>query len=451
MKTLEIFDPAMCCSTGVCGVAVDPVLVAVRRRSQVGGGTRRRRAALQPWPGAAGLRRQSGRGQGNGSGHGSPARSSPSTATSSRPASTCRAPNWRQKLGLPRLPDGWRRPRPAARPSRAAAVIMALPAVTTRYLFFTGKGGVGKTSLSCATGLALAGAGKRVLIVSTDPASNLDEVLGTPSRFDADRDYRRAGPLRPQHRPRSRGARLPRAHGRALSRHPAGRRHRQHGRAVLRRLHRRDRRLRRVLQTARRSGATTEFDHVIFDTAPTGHTLRLLTLPSAWSGFIASSTGGASCLGPLAGLEKQKALYAATVARLADPAKTTVVLVSRAERSALREAERTRGELAELGVSNLRLAINGVFAAAPGDAIADAMTGAAPRSAGDHACRSGQPAQHRYALPAERRRRARCVADLIRARSCSSGGHCSSRRRSRALKASTGWWTKSPPPAAASS
>ena len=113
--------------------------------------------------------------------------------------------------------------------------------------------------------------------------------------------------------------------------------------------------------------ATAQFDHVIFDTAPTGHTLRLLTLPSAWSEFIDSSTGGASCLGPLAGLEKQKALYAATVARLADPSETSVVLVSRPDASALREAERTREELAALGVSNLQLALNGVLAVAATD------------------------------------------------------------------------------------
>jgi len=120
---------------------------------------------------------------------------------------------------------------------------------------------------------------------------------------------------------------------------------------------------------------TKEFDHVIFDTAPTGHTLRLLSLPSAWNGFIESSTGGASCLGPLAGLEKQRSLYAATVAQLADAGKTTEVLVSRPETSALREAERTRGELADLGIANQVLAINGLFQAKPGnDAIADAMT-----------------------------------------------------------------------------
>lgn len=121
--------------------------------------------------------------------------------------------------------------------------------------------------------------------------------------------------------------------------------------------------------------ATSGFDHVIFDTAPTGHTLRLLTLPSAWSGFIASSTGGASCLGPLAGLEKQKTLYAATVARLSDTTLTTVILVSRPESASLREAERTRGELTELGVKNLHLAINGLFSAViKGDVVADAMT-----------------------------------------------------------------------------
>ncbi|MDK9724356.1 MAG: arsenical pump-driving ATPase [Sterolibacteriaceae bacterium MAG5] len=256
---------------------------------------------------------------------------------------------------------------------------MALPDARTRYLFFTGKGGVGKTSLSCATGLALADAGRRVLIVSTDPASNLDEVLGAslsmttasaptaipgaPGLFAlnidpaaAARDYRErmVAPYR---------GILPAAAIASMEEQFSG--------ACTVEIAAFDEFSKLLGDPA----ATAEFDHVIFDTAPTGHTLRLLTLPSAWSGFIASSTGGASCLGPLAGLEKQKALYAATVARLADPAQTTVVLVSRAEAAALREAERTRGELAALGVTNLRLAINGFFAATrPGDAVADAMT-----------------------------------------------------------------------------
>ncbi len=252
---------------------------------------------------------------------------------------------------------------------------MALPTVGTRILFFTGKGGVGKTSLSCATGLALAEAGGQVLIVSTDPASNLDEVLGTaltatptaiagaPGLFALNIDpeaaafvykERMVGPYR---------GILPAAAIASMEEQFSG--------ACTVEIAAFD----EFAKLLGDPGTTAAFDHVIFDTAPTGHTLRLLTLPSAWTEFIASSTGGASCLGPLAGLEKQKALYAATVAQLADPAVTTLVLVSRPEPSALREAERTRGELAELGVSNLRLALNGTFAAAqPGDAIADAMT-----------------------------------------------------------------------------
>ena len=252
---------------------------------------------------------------------------------------------------------------------------MALPELRTRHAFFTGKGGVGKTSLSCAAGLALAEAGKRVLIVSTDPASNLDEVLGialtqTPTAIPgaarlfalnidpeaAARDYRErmVGPYR---------GILPAAAIQSMEEQFSG--------ACTVEIAAFDEFSKLLGDPA----ATQDFDHVIFDTAPTGHTLRLLTLPSAWDEFIASSTGGASCLGPLAGLEKQKALYAATVKRLADPTETSVILVSRPEVSALREAERTRTELADLGVSNMQLAINGLFHAEnPGDTIADAMT-----------------------------------------------------------------------------
>lgn len=252
---------------------------------------------------------------------------------------------------------------------------MHLPVLETRYSFFTGKGGVGKTSLSCACGLGLADSGRKVLIVSTDPASNLSEVLGTelgseptaitgaPGLYALDidpeaaaRDYRErmVAPYR---------GILPEAAITSMEEQFSG--------ACSVEIAAFD----AFAKLLGVPGATSAFDHVIFDTAPTGHTLRLLTLPSAWSEFIASSTGGGSCLGPLAGLEQQKELYAATVAHLADPAMTTVVLVSRPERAALREAERTRGELAELGVSNLRLALNGVFVAeVAGDAIADAMT-----------------------------------------------------------------------------
>lgn len=252
---------------------------------------------------------------------------------------------------------------------------MTLPTVTTRYLFFTGKGGVGKTSLSCATGLALADAGKRVLIVSTDPASNLDEVLGTrlastPTAIPGAPNLQALN-IDPEAAAHDYRERMVAPYRGILPAAAIASMEEQFSGACTVEIAAFDEFSKLLGDPA----ATCEFDHVIFDTAPTGHTLRLLTLPSAWSGFIESSTGGASCLGPLAGLEKQKALYAASVARLADAAQTTVVLVSRADVAALREAERTRAELADLGVSNLRLAINGLFSAAKaGDAVADAMT-----------------------------------------------------------------------------
>ena len=119
--------------------------------------------------------------------------------------------------------------------------------------------------------------------------------------------------------------------------------------------------------------ATADFDHVIFDTAPTGHTLRLMTLPTAWTGFLDSSTTGNSCLGPLAGLEKQRVIYENAVAALADGERTTLVLVSRAQRAALTEAERTSDELAAIGVRNQRLILNGLFQAVDSDPVALAL------------------------------------------------------------------------------
>jgi arsenite-transporting ATPase len=251
---------------------------------------------------------------------------------------------------------------------------VVLPQVKTRHLLFTGKGGVGKTSLSCATGLALAEAGKRVLIVSTDPASNLDEVLGVsltslptaipdvPGLFALNIDPEKsAGDYRERMVAPYRGV-LPAAAIASMEEQFSG--------ACTVEIAA----FEEFSTLLGQPEATAQFDHVIFDTAPTGHTLRLLTLPSAWSEFIASSESGASCLGPLAGLEKQKSLYAATVARLCDPISTAVILVSRPDSAALREAERTRAELVELGVSNMHLAVNGLFATdQTDDPVANAM------------------------------------------------------------------------------
>jgi arsenite-transporting ATPase len=254
----------------------------------------------------------------------------------------------------------------------------------TSNLFFTGKGGVGKTSMACATAVQLADRGLRVLLVSTDPASNLDEVLGMQLRKDptpiksipnlfamnidpeeAAQEYRErmVGPYR--------GV-LPDAAVQSMEEQFSG--------SCTLEIAAFDE-FSRLLGD---SSATKGFDHVIFDTAPTGHTLRLLTLPSAWSGFMETNTTGTSCLGPLAGLQAQQLVYKQTVEALSDSQATTLVLVTRPEPSAFREAARTSVELQNLGIRNQHLLINGVFASnTTSDEIALAM-----QSRGDKAIAS---------------------------------------------------------------
>ncbi|HEY3367046.1 MAG TPA: arsenical pump-driving ATPase [Symbiobacteriaceae bacterium] len=251
---------------------------------------------------------------------------------------------------------------------------MSFAEQATRYLFFTGKGGVGKTSLSCATAIALADRGQRVLLVSTDPASNLDDVLqvtlgpkpqavpGVPGLQAANLDPEAAAAAyREQVVGPYRGI-LPQAAVASMEEQLSG--------ACTMEIAAFD----EFARLLGNRGATADFDHVVFDTAPTGHTLRLLSLPSAWQGFIDTNTHGASCLGPLAGLQPQRDLYFAAVQALSDPALTTLLLVSRPERSALVEADRAGRELVELGVRNQRLLLNGIFhAQRDGDPIARAM------------------------------------------------------------------------------
>jgi arsenite-transporting ATPase len=244
----------------------------------------------------------------------------------------------------------------------------------TRYLFFTGKGGVGKTSLACATALALAQRGKRVLIVSTDPASNLGQVLecdvgasiaGVPSipglsavNINPDAAaaaYRErvVAPLRATTSEAAIAQMTEQLSGACTTEIAA---------------------FDEFTKLVTNDDVRSKFDHIIFDTAPTGHTLRLLQLPGAWTRFIETNTDGASCLGPLSGLDAHHDQYAATVKALRDPATTTVLLVSRPERSALTEAGRTSGELAALGIENQRLIVNATFSATDTtDALARAL------------------------------------------------------------------------------
>jgi arsenite-transporting ATPase len=231
----------------------------------------------------------------------------------------------------------------------------------TPFLFFTGKGGVGKTSIASATAIQLANSGKRVLIVSTDPASNLDDVFQVPLSVEpiaisgvsglyaanldpeeAARMYREkvVGPYRSV---------LPDAAIANIEEQLSG--------ACTVEIAAFDE-FSKLLASPDIHG---QYDHIVLDTAPTGHTLRLLQLPKAWTGFLEESQHGASCLGPLSGLGDKKDLYTETVSALADGTRTTMILVARPDRSALTEAARASHELQEIGIRNQQLVLNGLL------------------------------------------------------------------------------------------
>ncbi|WP_407222688.1 arsenical pump-driving ATPase [Enterobacter roggenkampii] len=243
-----------------------------------------------------------------------------------------------------------------------------------KFLFFTGKGGVGKTSLSCATAIYLADDGKRILLVSTDPASNVGQVFGqqigntltsitaVPGLTALEIDPQAAAQ---QYRARIvdpvKGV-LPDEVVRSIEEQLSGACTTE------------------IAAFDEFTGLLTDdvllndFDHVIFDTAPTGHTIRLLQLPGAWSSFIETNPDGASCLGPLAGLEKQRERYAHALSVLADGEKTRLILVARAQQSTLAEVARTHDELLHVGLKHQYLVINGLMPA--GEASQDSLASA---------------------------------------------------------------------------
>jgi arsenite-transporting ATPase len=230
-----------------------------------------------------------------------------------------------------------------------------------QFMFFTGKGGVGKTSLACATAVRLADQGSRVLLVSTDPASNVGQVFGVaignhitaipgvvnlsaleidpPAAAQAYRE-RIVGPVR--------GV-LPDAVVKGIEEQLSG--------ACTTEIAAFD----EFTSLLTDADLTRQYDHILFDTAPTGHTIRLLKLPGAWSGFLKEGAGDASCLGPLSGLQKQRDQYKSAVDALASPTRTRLVLVARAQSSTLREVSRTHEELAAIHFANQYLVINGIL------------------------------------------------------------------------------------------
>ena len=244
-----------------------------------------------------------------------------------------------------------------------------------RFLFFTGKGGVGKTSIACATAMQLAEAGRQILLVSTDPASNVGQVFGitigskiTPvdavtGLFALEIDPQAAAQHYRDRIVKPVRGLLPESIVKSIEEQLSG--------ACTTEIAAFD----EFTALLTDSALTAGFDHIIFDTAPTGHTIRLLQLPGAWSGFLEEGKGDVSCLGPLAGLEKQRSQYSEALEALSDPLRTRLILVSRAQQSSLGEVARTSEELAAIGILQHYLIINAVLPQneAAEDALAAAL------------------------------------------------------------------------------
>lgn len=360
MKNIEIFEPAMCCSTGLCGVSVDPELLRIstvlNTLKERGIEVKRYNLTNAPMEfvknkvvsefvkvyGADRL---------------------PVTVVDGELAISGRYPTNEEFTEWLSLPQDLLGKQECC--CDGGVLLMEPFALSklhlTQYLFFTGKGGVGKTSTACAVATSLADSGNRVLLVSTDPASNLQDVFAMEL-------YSKPTPI----------TEVPGLSAANLDPIEAAAEYRESVIAPYR----------GILPDAaianmeeQLSGSCTieiaafnafanfitdesiqkSYDHIIFDTAPTGHTLRMLQLPSAWSNFINESTHGASCLGQLSGLEEKKAVYKTAVDTLADSSKTMLLLVTRPETAPLQEANRASCELRELGIQNQLLIVNGVL------------------------------------------------------------------------------------------
>lgn len=229
------------------------------------------------------------------------------------------------------------------------------------FIFFTGKGGVGKTSLACATAVWLADQGKKTLLVSTDPASNVGQVFSQTigHRITDISTVKNLAAME-------------------VDPMAAAQAYRNRVLDPVRELMPAD--VVSSIEEQLSGSCTTEiaafdeftglltnhelrekYDHIVFDTAPTGHTIRMLELPGAWSGYLEANPDAAANLGPLVGLEKQKHQYSDAVKALSDTALTRLVLVARAQASTLKEVSHTHDELSAIGLQHQHLAINGVM------------------------------------------------------------------------------------------
>lgn len=238
--------------------------------------------------------------------------------------------------------------------------------MSTQFIFFSGKGGVGKTSMACTTAVRLADSGQRTLIVTTDPASNLADVFEQPighkitpiaqvpnlwaMEIDGDqatRDYidRAMAPIRTAFPPAIVQVMEEQMSGPCTSEVAAFDRFVD------------------FLEPTPLNGQATPFDTVIFDTAPTGHTIRLLELPAEWSQTItaAEQGSGQTCIGPAAAIQEAKHKYERAMATMRDAQYTTFIFVLQPEATAIQETQRAIGELRKLGLQTHQLILNGLI------------------------------------------------------------------------------------------
>ena len=237
----------------------------------------------------------------------------------------------------------------------------------THFVFFSGKGGVGKTSMACTQAVRFADEGQRTLIVTTDPASNLLDtfeqpighrvtaIAGVPNlwamEIDSDqatREYidRAMDPLRAAFPPQMVQVMEEQMSGPCTAEVAAFDRFTD------------------FLEVP--APGAPAFEVVIFDTAPTGHTIRLLELPFEWTQSIgaASQGSGQTCIGPAAAIQDAKHKYERALATLRDPQTTVFTFVLHPEAIALRETQRAIAELGKLGIATHQLIINGIIPAA---------------------------------------------------------------------------------------
>ncbi|UCZ57028.1 arsenical pump-driving ATPase [Desulfurispirillum indicum] len=370
---VTVFDPALCCSTGVCGPSVDPALAqfaaALQALKMEGVVVLRHNLAQEPATFVADERVKALMSANE--------QALPYIFVNGELAFASRYPTaqeLRTALGQAGTAGAQAKPKTTCCGSQGLLLMRELLHKAPRFLFFTGKGGVGKTSMSCATALGLARLGRRVLLISTDPASNLDEVLETPlssrptpvrgvdgldalniNPIIAAQEYRErmVGPYRGV-LPDAAIAQMEEQLSGACTVEIAG--------------------FNEFAKLLGDDGLAGNYDHIVLDTAPTGHTLRLLNLPAAWNDFMADNQTGSSCLGPVSGLKEQKLLFEQVVDALKNPERTLLVLVSRAEEMPFNEAARASGELLELGLANQHLIINGLFLHPCGeDTVAQAL------------------------------------------------------------------------------